>query len=98
MVRVGVIGLGYWGPNIVRNFHGAEGCRVKKICDTSEESFEACPAELSGYRKDLRLEGACFRNPSIDAIAIATPVSTHFSVAKMALDEREACFRREALH
>src|SRR6266480_203135 len=84
MIRVGVIGYGYWGPNLVRNFMGAQGSGVVAVCDLREE-------RLSPLRKiypTLRT----FNNPDeliqdrqVEAVVIATPVSSHFELAMAAL-------------
>jgi predicted dehydrogenase len=95
MVRIGVIGLGYWGPNIVRNFHGAEGCRVKKICDINEEALKLARRSFPDIEKTSDWK-ALVSDPAIDAIAIATPVSTHFSVAKAALENGKHIFVEKA--
>jgi predicted dehydrogenase len=84
-VGVGVVGYGYWGPNLVRNFFDVEGCRVESICD-------ALPARLS--QAERRHPSAKMRadfddllgDPTIDAVAIATPVSTHADLARRALE------------
>jgi predicted dehydrogenase len=81
---VGVIGYGYWGPNLVRNFMGDTGTRVVAVCDRSSDRL----AEVNrlypsvGTTTDPR---DVFRNGDIDAVAIATPVATHFELARDAL-------------
>jgi predicted dehydrogenase len=84
MPGVGVIGYGYWGPNLVRNFMSDTGWRVVSVCDRSEARL----AEVSRVYPTItttRDPEDLFRNPSIDAIAIATPVATHFELAMAAL-------------
>jgi predicted dehydrogenase len=84
MPGVGVIGYGYWGPNLVRNFMSDTGWRVVSVCDRSEGRL----AEVSRLYPSVtttRNPDDLFRNPSIDAIAIATPVATHFELAMGAL-------------
>lgn len=81
---VGVIGYGYWGPNLVRNFMSDTGCRVVAVCDRSKDRLAEVKrlypsVETTAEAKDL------FRNADIDAIAIATPVATHFDLARDAL-------------
>jgi predicted dehydrogenase len=84
MLRVGVIGYGYWGPNIVRNFHGQEQSRVVAVCDRSPQSVQrvrrAYPEiPVTNNFSDL------VTATDIDAIAVVTPVWTHFELAKAAL-------------
>src|SRR6266550_6417212 len=84
MPGVGVIGYGYWGPNLVRNIMSDTGWRVVSVCDRSESRL----AEVDRLYPTItttRNPEDLFRNPSIDAIAIATPVATHFELAMAAL-------------
>ena len=84
MIRIGVIGYGYWGPNLVRNFMEARDCDVQAICDTRPERLATAHARYpaaevtTDYREILA-------DPAVDAVAIATPVSTHFPLALEAL-------------
>jgi predicted dehydrogenase len=84
MPGVGVIGYGYWGPNLVRNFMSDTGWRVVSVCDRSESRL-AEVGRLYPTITTTRNPEELFRNPSIDAIAIATPVATHFELAMAAL-------------
>jgi predicted dehydrogenase len=84
MIRVGVIGYGYWGPNLVRNFHEGSGSQVIGVSDLRPERLAlACRRypgiETTTDHRDLLADAR------IDAIAIATPVSTHFELAMQAL-------------
>ena len=84
MIRVGVIGYGYWGPNIVRNFQGLESTQVAMICDKNPGSLlrakRAYPSiDVTSDSVDI------IRSSRIDAVAIVTPVWTHFELAKCAL-------------
>lgn len=84
MIRVGVIGYGYWGPNIVRNLHALESVELVAICDKSAAALrragQLCPGvHLTSDENDL------IRSPEIDAIAIITPVWTHFELTRKAL-------------
>ncbi len=84
MIGVGLIGYGYWGPNLARCFADTEGCRLVAIAD-------ADPAALVRARKrhpavDLHENwSALLEDPRIDAVAIATPVRTHYELAHAAL-------------
>jgi predicted dehydrogenase len=90
-VRCGVIGYGYWGPNIVRNLHGIAGCEVVSVCDRN-------PAALTRAQRlypALNLtndSSEILHAPDIDAIAIVTPVWTHFELAKAALENGKHVF------
>src|SRR5215469_235296 len=91
MIRIGVIGYGYWGPNIVRNLHGLDSTRVELIVDQS-------PSALARARKTYpnvatasdAAEVLC--SPKVDAVAIVTPVWTHYELAKRALENGKHVF------
>lgn len=91
MIRVGVIGYGYWGPNIVRNFHGQEHTRVEMLCDKS------APALARAKRNYPAIEvttDPCevLKSPKVDAVAVITPVWTHYELAKAALENGKHVF------
>ena len=91
MVRVGVIGYGYWGPNIVRNLQGLAGAQVVGICDKSASALRRAESVNHGTRllsdpKDL------VSSPDIDAVAVISPVWTHFELAKAALENGKHIF------
>lgn len=83
-VNVGVVGCGYWGPNLVRNFRSLPDCKLKMMCDLSQERLKHLTSlypEVQGERNyDHMLNGA-----GIDAVVIATSVKLHFAMAKAAL-------------
>ena len=84
MIKVGVIGYGYWGPNLVRNFMDAPGSTVVAVCDLRTERL----AQLRIRYPTIQTVGdpnLLFNDPSVDAIVIATPVSSHFELAMAAL-------------
>src|SRR5438046_7832674 len=85
MVRVGVIGCGYWGPNLIRNLLKVPGCRVVAIADERSDRLQAV-RHLSGQIKATTETGELVESNSIDAIVIATPISTHFDLAKACLE------------
>lgn len=86
VVNVGVVGYGYWGPNLVRNFMAlpADKARVKSICDARGERLAAASRVYPsiGVVADFELVIA---DPEIDLVALATPVSSHFPLAEKAL-------------
>lgn len=84
MVKVGIIGFGYWGPNLVRNFNLASNCRVVAVADARADrliQLGRLYSHIKGYKDAHEL----LDNGDIDAVVIATPVSTHFNLAKTAL-------------
>src|SRR5580765_8506967 len=81
---VGVIGYGYWGPNPVRNFMGDTGWKVVSVCDRSDGRLAEVSRLYPAVTTTTKPEDL-FRNPAIDAVAIATPVATHFDLAMGAL-------------
>jgi predicted dehydrogenase len=91
MVRIGVIGYGYWGPNIVRNFHAHDCSEVVLVCDQSPKCLErlrkAHPAMPFTTSADEIL-----KSPNIDVVAVVTPVGTHFELAKAALENGKHIF------
>jgi predicted dehydrogenase len=91
MIRVGIVGYGYWGPNVARNFHSAEGCRVVRICDGNPDAIARAGKALPGVETTTRLS-ELIEAPDIDAVAIVTPVSTHFDLAKRALKNGKHVF------
>jgi predicted dehydrogenase len=81
--RVGLVGLGYWGPNLARNFDDLAG--LAWLCDTSEEKrAEFAPrypnAQMTGELDEL------LADETLDAVVVATPVPTHYEIAKRALE------------
>lgn len=84
MIKVGVIGYGYWGPNLVRNFMEVPGSTVVAVCDLRPERLASLKVRYPSIRT-LKNCDELFSDSSIDAIAIATPVSSHFDMAMAAL-------------
>jgi predicted dehydrogenase len=90
-MKIGVIGFGYWGPNIVRNFNSIDGAQVVSICDKRQESLNRARKTFPGVAttKDyIEIINA----PDIDAVAVITPVSTHFELAKKAIQQGKHVF------
>jgi predicted dehydrogenase len=84
-VGIAVVGLGYWGPNLLRNFSATEDCVVRVCCDQNEQRFRRFSAH-HGTTEFTNSFDRVLNNPDVDAVAIATPVSTHYGLAKTALD------------
>jgi predicted dehydrogenase len=83
-IQVGVIGCGYWGPNLVRNFAGIEGFDLKVVADLRQERLELVRRRYPAVQTTTNT-WEVLAAPEIDAVAIATPVSTHFELAREAL-------------
>jgi predicted dehydrogenase len=83
-LNVGVIGYGYWGPNIVRNFFATAGCTVKAVADGRPERL-AILAKIFPTIQGVSSADDILNDTSIDAVVIATPVFTHFELAKRAM-------------
>ncbi len=84
MIGIGVIGYGYWGPNLVRNFAEAPGARLVSVCDARAERLVEARRRYPFVQTTERYQ-ELLTEPSVDAVAIATPVSTHFELAVEAL-------------
>ena len=91
MLRIGVIGYGYWGPNIVRNFSNAEGARVVTVCDMDPAARRRVGQTYPSieFTSDSR---EVTHSRDIDAVCVITPVSTHFELAKAALENGKHVF------
>jgi len=91
MIRIGVIGYGYWGPQIVRNFHNLETSRVVAVCDKSLKALGRARQAYSEikFTQDF---GEILSSTETDAIAIVTPVCTHYELAKKALENGKHVF------
>ncbi len=91
MIRFGVIGYGYWGPNIVRNLRGLDSVQVVSVCDTNAAALgrvkRAYPDVQATTDPAELLESA-----EIDAVAVITPVWSHFDLAKRALENGKHVF------
>jgi predicted dehydrogenase len=84
VINIGVIGCGYWGPNLVRNFSEASGARVKTVSDFKLELLTRMQARYPTIQITTDCQDI-FKDPEIDAVVIATPVSTHYDLALAAL-------------
>ncbi len=91
MINIGIIGYGYWGPNIVRNLSGVEGARLTTICDGSQSALDRA-RKTYPYILTTRDCNEIINSPDVDAIAIITPVSSHFELAKKALQNGKHVF------
>jgi predicted dehydrogenase len=90
-IRVAVVGLGYWGPNLVRNLYELPGVELAAVCDLRPQALAAVGRRYPAVRLTTDLDEV-LAEPSIDAVAIATPVSTHHPLAKRALQAGKHVF------
>ncbi len=84
-ITVGIVGYGYWGPNLVRNFRSISECRLKTVCDLSEQRLKQMRSlypEVNGETEFAKLVG----DAEVDAIVVATSARLHFPMAKAALE------------
>jgi predicted dehydrogenase len=91
MIRFGVIGYGYWGPNIVRNLHVLDSTRIVAVCDKSPTAL----ASVGKAYPEIRLcsdAAELIGASDIDAVAVITPVWTHYDLAKAALENGKHVF------
>lgn len=87
-INIGLIGFGYWGPNLARNFIENEKCNLKYICDLNSEVLKKAKIKFPSVEttNDFKI---LLNDDSIDAVAIATPVSSHYYLAKECLLSRK---------
>ena len=91
MIGIGVIGYGYWGPQIVRNFHSLNGVCVLAVCDKDTEVLKRAKQAYADVEVTTDL-GDVLTSPHVDAVAVVTPVWTHFELAKAALENGKHVF------
>jgi len=85
-IAVGVIGAGYWGPNLIRNFFATSGCLVKRVVDLDMQKLTWVKKNYPGISVSKNSEDI-FNDTQIDAVVIATPPSTHFNLGSKALQK-----------
>jgi predicted dehydrogenase len=85
MLQIGIIGFGYWGPNLVRNFSAFTSFRVKYVIDSRKARLDLAKTLYSDIQVS-DIADVVFADPDLDAVIIATPVFGHFSLAKKALN------------
>ncbi|MDQ3671860.1 MAG: Gfo/Idh/MocA family oxidoreductase [Actinomycetota bacterium] len=84
-LRVGVIGLGHWGPNLVRNFADNPRSEIAWLCDKDHRALSTAAARYPAARATFELDDL-LADPDLDAVVVATPISTHHAIAAAALD------------
>jgi len=86
MINIGVIGCGYWGPNLVRNFNALDNARVFAVADQREKRIEYISRLYPNLKLVTTDADEILRHEEIDAVIIATPISTHFNLGMEALE------------
>src|SRR5580658_4634305 len=83
-IKIGVVGCGYWGPNLVRNFRSLPECHLKMMCDISKERLKHLSALYPDVKSEINYEHM-LNGSGLDAVVVATSVKLHFPMAKAAL-------------
>ncbi len=95
-VRVGVVGLGYWGPNLARNFAAIGGCELAWLCDASPDARAALERSFPGARSTGDMDDL-LGDEALDAVVLATPVPTHAELAIRVAQAGKHCFVEKPL-
>lgn len=90
-VRFGVIGYGYWGPNVVRNLSGLDACHLSAVCDRSTAALARAHRLYPGVELTANADDV-LTSSDVDAVAVVTPVWTHYDLAKAALQNGKHVF------
>ena len=96
MTRIGVVGLGYWGPNLARNFDRLPDAELAWLCDESDEARERFGRAFPAARTTAVID-ELLGDESLDAVALATPVPTHAALACRVLEAGKHCFVEKPL-
>ena len=91
ITNVAVVGCGYWGPNLIRNFSSLSECHVKKICDMDSGRLEHMKGLYQGVETTEDIDDVV-HDTEIDAVAVATPVRFHFEMGKKCLEAGKHTF------
>jgi predicted dehydrogenase len=95
-MRMGVAGLGYWGPNLARNFASIPRCDLAWLCDADPAACERVAARFPGVPTTTAIDDL-IEDPQLDAVVLATPVPTHATLAERVLRAGKHCFVEKPL-
>ncbi|MBN1961033.1 MAG: Gfo/Idh/MocA family oxidoreductase [Deltaproteobacteria bacterium] len=95
MAKIGIVGLGYWGPNLLRNFYGQPLCSKLWACDSDPKRIAHMQTRFPGVTFVTSYDELL--QSDIDGVAIATPVNTHYPLAKQALNANKHVFIEKPL-
>ncbi len=85
MIKIGIVGYGYWGKNLVRNFYYLKGCHIEYVCEKNEKNAKRCSSTYPNINVVNNFE-TLLKDQNVDAIVIATPVDSHYPLSKLALE------------
>ena len=91
MFKFALVGCGYWGPNLLRNLHALSNCCVGVVCDTNPERLKLIQSNFSSIQTTMKFDDV-IDNDSIGAVAIATPVFSHFELGRKCLSAGKHVF------
>jgi len=91
MIKVGVIGYGYWGPNVARNFYSCQGVKLTAVSDVSEKRLGLAKSHYP-FIQDFKNAADLVRSKDVDVVAVVTPVFTHYALAREALNQGKHVF------
>ncbi|HLB20843.1 MAG TPA: Gfo/Idh/MocA family oxidoreductase [Solirubrobacteraceae bacterium] len=95
-IRVGVVGLGYWGPNLARNLAAVPGCELRWLCDSDRAARERVAGSFAGVGTTDELD-RLLQDDELDAVVLATPVPTHAELATRVAQAGKHCFVEKPL-
>jgi predicted dehydrogenase len=95
-VTVAVVGLGYWGPNLARNFDRLGEAELRWVCDASEDALARIASQFPGAKTTTELDDL-LNDETLDAVAVATPVPLHADIAVKVLEAGKHCFVEKPL-
>jgi predicted dehydrogenase len=95
-IRLGIVGLGYWGPNLARNFNAVEGCQLSWCCDVSDAARERWSQSFPLARFSSNVDDL-LGDPDLDAVVVATGVASHGALALRVLQAGKHCFVEKPL-
>jgi len=95
-VNVAVVGCGYWGPNLIRNFSQLDGNRLYAVCDMEDKRLKLVTKTYPWVQMTQNYQDI-ITNPEIDAVVLATPLATHYAMAKEALLKGKHCLVEKPL-
>jgi len=93
-INLAIVGVGYWGPNLLRAVQSVRGAQLRVVCDSRPEALAS--ADVGGARRESAYQ-AVLSDPEIHAVMLATPVHTHFSLASAALEAGKHVFVEKPL-